>query len=237
VDLSDHSRNGRPHPKPQATLSLAPTVFKSIACQSAPAHEDVDVCHAPECHRFAADDQRRRLIAPIAGGIELERCSPRAAAGPSRKRLDKCLDDRYVEAVQFHGSVSQDRASVEGRTMGTEVAERIEHTLRPDELRRDLSLSRERMARLVDVSAKTVERWEQQHSLPAGTSSRIRTQIAQIQEVRDLGLCVYTPEGLRQFLKTPSPTFDGRTPLQMIEQGKADAVISALASDYEGLGY
>jgi DNA-binding XRE family transcriptional regulator len=121
--------------------------------------------------------------------------------------------------------------------MISEVAEKIVYTLRPDELRRDLSLSRERMARLVDVSAKTIERWEQQQSLPAGASSRIRTQIAQIQEVRDLGLCVYTPEGLRQFLRTPSPTFDGRTPLQMIEQGRADAVISALASDYEGLGY
>jgi uncharacterized protein (DUF2384 family) len=117
------------------------------------------------------------------------------------------------------------------------VADRAEYTLRPDELRRDLSLSRERMARLVDVSAKTIERWEHQHSLPAGASSRIRTQIAHIQEVRDLGLCVYTPEGFRQFLKTPLPSFDGRTPLQMIEQGRADAVISALASDYEGLGY
>jgi DNA-binding transcriptional regulator YiaG len=39
------------------------------------------------------------------------------------------------------------------------VAERVAYTLRPDELRRDLNLSRERMARLVDVSAKTVERW------------------------------------------------------------------------------
>ncbi len=117
------------------------------------------------------------------------------------------------------------------------VAERIAYTLRPDELRRDLSLSRERMARLVDVSAKTVERWEHQHSLSPRTSSRIRVQLAQIQEVRDLGLRVYTPKGFRQFLRTPLPTFAGRTPLQMIEQGKTDDVIAALASDYEGLGY
>ncbi len=65
--------------------------------------------------------------------------------------------------------------------------------MRPDELRRDLKLSRERMARLMDVSAKTVERWERQQSLPARTSSRIRALLAQIREVRDLGLCVYTP--------------------------------------------
>jgi transcriptional regulator with XRE-family HTH domain len=117
------------------------------------------------------------------------------------------------------------------------VAERVEFTLRPDELRRDLSLSRERMARLVDVSAKTIERWEQQRSLPTRANSRIRTQLSQIQEVRDLGLCVYTLEGFRQFLKSPLPTFAGRTPLQMIEQGRVDDVISALAADYEGLGY
>jgi hypothetical protein len=55
--------------------------------------------------------------------------------------------------------------------------------------------------------------------------------------VRDLGLSVYTLEGFQEFLRTPLPTFDGRTPLQMIEQGKADDVIAALASDYEGLGY
>lgn len=117
------------------------------------------------------------------------------------------------------------------------VAERVEHTLRPDELRRDLHLSRERMARLVDVSAKTVERWEQQHSLPPGASSRVRVQLARIQEVRDLGRCVYTPEGFRLFLQTPLPAFASRTPLQMIEQGQVDDVIAALAADYEGLGF
>lgn len=117
------------------------------------------------------------------------------------------------------------------------VAERRGDTLPSHELRRGLSLSRERMARLVDMSAKTVERWEQQQSLPPRTSSRIRIQLAQIQEVRDLGLCLYTPEGFRLFLRTPLPVFAGRTPLRMIEQGKTDDVISALASDYEGLGY
>lgn len=81
--------------------------------------------------------------------------------------------------------------------MVAEVVERVEYALRPDELRRDLSLSRERMARFVDVSVKTVERWEQQGALPARASSRIRAQLDQIQAVRDLGLCVYTPEGFR----------------------------------------
>lgn len=107
--------------------------------------------------------------------------------------------------------------------------------LQPKELRRDLDLSRERMARLVDVSSKTVERWEEQKAFPA--SSRVRVQLAQIQEMRDLGLTVYTHEGFREFLKTPLLSFKGRTPLQLVEQGEIDQVIAVLASDYEGLGY
>ena len=115
------------------------------------------------------------------------------------------------------------------------VAKRIEHAVGPGELRHDLGLSRERMARLVDVSAKTIERWEHQQSLPMGASSRVRAQLAQIRAIRDLGLVVYTPEGFQLFLKTPLPEFEGRTALQMIEQGRADAVLDALAADYEGV--
>jgi DNA-binding XRE family transcriptional regulator len=107
--------------------------------------------------------------------------------------------------------------------------------LQPDELRRDLNLSRERMARLVDVSAKTIERWEDQQTLPS--SSRVRIQLAQIHQVRDLGLRVYTLEGFRTFLRTPLPVFEDRTPLQVIEQGGIDEVIAALEADYEGLGF
>ncbi|MFT4040175.1 MAG: DUF2384 domain-containing protein [Thermomicrobiales bacterium] len=116
------------------------------------------------------------------------------------------------------------------------VAERVPYEPAPAQLRRDFSLSRERMARLIDVSAKTVERWEQ-HGLPAGASPRIRLQLAQIQEIRDLGLCIYTPKGFATFLKSPLPTFAGRTPLQMIEQGRTEDVMAALAADYEGLGF
>ena len=108
--------------------------------------------------------------------------------------------------------------------------------LRPLDLRRDLNLSRERMARLVDVSAKTVERWESQQAIPAGASTRVRFQLARIQAMRDLGLTVYSPDGFREFLRTPLPAFGGKTALQMVEQGAIDEVVAALAADYEGLG-
>jgi DNA-binding XRE family transcriptional regulator len=114
------------------------------------------------------------------------------------------------------------------------VRERVQ-TLQPSQLRRDLALSRERMARLVDVSSKTIARWEEQQALPANT--RVRSQLGQLQEIRDLGLRVYTLEGFHLFLKTPLPIFGGKTALQMVEQGQGDEVIAALAADYEGVGY
>ena len=107
--------------------------------------------------------------------------------------------------------------------------------LRVLELRRDLDLSRERMARLVAVSAKSVERWEENQTLPKDRQTL--DQLAQIQAVRDLGLAVYSPEGFRAFLRTPLPHFGYRTPLQLIERGQVDDVLAALAADYEGLGY
>jgi DNA-binding XRE family transcriptional regulator len=121
--------------------------------------------------------------------------------------------------------------------MVAEIAERSTHPLRPDALRRDLGVSRERMGRLMDVSAKTVERWEGQHALPAGTSALVRSRYAQIQAVRDLGLSVYTRAGFQEFLRTPLPVFGGRSALQMIEQDTTADVLAALAADYEGLGY
>ena len=90
--------------------------------------------------------------------------------------------------------------------------------LSPQQLRADLRLSRERMARLLDVSAKTIERWEARDALPA--SARVRSQLAQLQEIVELGLTVYTPDGFTRYLATPLPTFGGRTALQTDRAGR-----------------
>ena len=106
--------------------------------------------------------------------------------------------------------------------------------LSPRKIRQELRVSRERMGRLLDVSAKTIERWEERDVPP---TSRLRKErLARVQEIARLGLAVYTPEGLRQFLTTPLPVFDGHAALQLIELGQEDRVLAALAADYEGLG-
>lgn len=105
----------------------------------------------------------------------------------------------------------------------------------PRALRERLGLSRERMARLLDTSTKSVERWEAQATGPATRAGRERLE--RLQEVVDLGLVVYTPDGFHRFLATPLAEFSGLTPLQMMEIGQAGRVLDALAADYEGLGF
>ena len=99
-------------------------------------------------------------------------------------------------------------------------------------LRSALGISRERMGRLLDVSARTIERWEDRDRLPSNRLLGMRS--AQIQEIVDLGLIVYTPEGFVQFMSTPFPVFDGQTALQLVERGETERVMGALAADYEG---
>ncbi len=101
-------------------------------------------------------------------------------------------------------------------------------------IRRALGVSQERMARLLDVSVRTVERWER-GGLPL--DSGVRERVARLREVAELGQEVYTPEGWQAFLVTPMPVFGGQTAIQLIGAGKADQVLSALAADYEGLGF
>lgn len=95
-----------------------------------------------------------------------------------------------------------------------------------------LGISRDRMSRLLDVTSKTVERLEQAGRLPSNPLAASR--LARIQEIVDLGLLVYTPEGFRQFMGMPLPAFAGLSALQLLERGESERVFGALAADYEG---
>jgi transcriptional regulator with XRE-family HTH domain len=107
--------------------------------------------------------------------------------------------------------------------------------IQPRDLRQVFRLSRERLARLIGVSAKTVERWEAKPTRPARDD--IRARMAQLREIADLGAAVYTREGLADFLDAPLAEWGGLTALQLIERGEADRVLASLAADYEGSGF
>ena len=103
------------------------------------------------------------------------------------------------------------------------------------EVRADYALSRERLARVLDVSARTVQRWEAANQLPA--DDRHRATLSELRSIVELGQTVYTPAGFQRFLRTPLPVLDHRTPIEMLERGETNRVLAVLAADYEGLGY
>src|SRR4051812_31644933 len=100
-------------------------------------------------------------------------------------------------------------------------------------LRRALGVSREHLARMVDVSAKSVERWERGDTQPSGHPA---VRLAELREIAELGQLVFAPAGLARFLITPMAVFGNRTAAQMLERGDGARVLAALAADYEGLG-
>jgi transcriptional regulator with XRE-family HTH domain len=95
-------------------------------------------------------------------------------------------------------------------------------------------LSREKLAQLIGVSPRTLNRWAK-----SGTGPERREHIARLSklhEILELGIKVYTAQGLRDFFKTPLPEFDHQTAFDIISIGRFDDVLGALAADYEGIG-
>ncbi|MDQ3542134.1 MAG: helix-turn-helix domain-containing protein [Chloroflexota bacterium] len=99
-------------------------------------------------------------------------------------------------------------------------------------LRKDLGISRERMGRLLDVSARTIQRWEERDALP---SNRWVLQVLiDVQNIVDLGLQVFEPRGVHLIMTTLQPGFGDKSGLELVEAGRSDEVIGYLAGAYEG---
>jgi transcriptional regulator with XRE-family HTH domain len=95
-------------------------------------------------------------------------------------------------------------------------------------------LSREKLAQLIGVSPRTLSRWSKSG---AGPERREHiTRLAKLHEIIELGIKVYTAQGLRDFFKTPLPEFAHQTAFDILVIGRFDDVLGALAADYEGLG-
>jgi transcriptional regulator with XRE-family HTH domain len=101
------------------------------------------------------------------------------------------------------------------------------------ELRSTFGLSREQMGRLLEVSARTIERWEASGKMP--TRPSMRRRLTQLQEIAELAQMVLTPEGVVLFMQRSAPAFGGCTALQLIEDGEGERVVGALAGLYEGV--
>jgi hypothetical protein len=100
------------------------------------------------------------------------------------------------------------------------------------EIREALGVSRERLGRVLDVSARTIQRWEENDQLPG--NRWIMQVLVEIQNIVDVGLIVWKPEGFHRVMTEPMPVFGDRSGLDLIERGEGDVVLGELATLHEG---
>ncbi len=99
------------------------------------------------------------------------------------------------------------------------------------ELRSDLGLSQETFSRALDVSARSVERWEAKGTTTADANTVRR--IALLIEILRLAQEVYGND-VAAFLSTPRRSLDLRTPKEALVRGDLEAVRLALIRSLEG---
>ncbi|MDQ3552975.1 MAG: helix-turn-helix transcriptional regulator [Chloroflexota bacterium] len=97
-------------------------------------------------------------------------------------------------------------------------------------LRADLGFSQEALARALDVSARTVERWE--GGAGPGAPEMLR-RVDQLAELATLGREVYGV-GLARFMTTPRRSLGHRTPAASVIRGDIEEVMGILTQAYEG---
>jgi len=102
-------------------------------------------------------------------------------------------------------------------------------------VRGELALSQEKLGLLLEVSGPSVARCENEKK--AGVRQETLERLAQLKKIITIGRKVYTAKGLNEFLSIPLSVFGGKSGYEMILLAEYEAVIGALAADYEGMGF
>lgn len=92
-------------------------------------------------------------------------------------------------------------------------------------------LSAEKLSKILQVTFQTVTRWKKNGQIPAGRDQCF----SRIKEIVDLGLQVYTVEGLKAFINEAQPVFGNKSAFQLLVSQDYDTILDVLADDFEGL--
>ncbi|MBA2557491.1 MAG: hypothetical protein H0V12_09155 [Chloroflexi bacterium] len=98
------------------------------------------------------------------------------------------------------------------------------------DLRAKLRFSRESLARALDVSTRTVERWE---GGAVTENPAVFRRLDELSEIVELGQAVYG-EAFPRFLVTPRRSLAGRSPAAALLRGDVADVRDLLAQTHEG---
>lgn len=94
-----------------------------------------------------------------------------------------------------------------------------------DHLRDDGGLQGKDIANIVDVSPATVSRWS---SGKASPDLRTQTVIADLRYVVDRLSDFYTPDETRLWLHASHPMLDGKRAIDLVNQGRTEAVLAVI---------
>jgi transcriptional regulator with XRE-family HTH domain len=97
-------------------------------------------------------------------------------------------------------------------------------------LRSALGFSRESIARVLDVSTRTVERWEGGANTE---NTRALLRLDELREIVRLGQEIYGDD-LARFMATPRRSLGNRTPAAVLVRGDLDDILDILSQAYEG---
>ena len=97
-------------------------------------------------------------------------------------------------------------------------------------LRSALGFSRESIARVLDVSTRTVERWEGGANTE---NAHALLRLDELNEIVRLGEEIYGDD-LARFMSTPRQSLGNRTPAATLVRGDLDEVLDILSQAYEG---
>jgi len=92
----------------------------------------------------------------------------------------------------------------------------------------ELALSTSEIAGVVGgVDRKTVQRWRQGRSAPRGEHRRYLEYLNQLRHLLDTSF--RSTDAKQQWIHTPSPALEGRTPFFALTEGNIDVVLEVLA--------
>jgi transcriptional regulator with XRE-family HTH domain len=98
-------------------------------------------------------------------------------------------------------------------------------------LRSHLGLSQESFSRAVDVSARSIERWEAKGARTDDAATLRRVSL--LAEISQLATEVYGPD-VEVFMRTPRRSLEMRTPKEALVRGDLEAVREVLITALEG---
>lgn len=100
------------------------------------------------------------------------------------------------------------------------------------DVRQALGISQERLARVLDVSTRSIQRWEAANELP--TNRWVRSAYLKLGEITSLAEENFTRDGVRKIMVSGAPGYLDAPGLEMVEQGRADDVFGTLATTADG---